>query len=292
MPKYVDTPMGKFEMPSWAAERLDKMTDIELLEEYAEKCRNFIDPFLFQEMADRKLIFPGDYHADIIKRLEQMKNAVVLTKDLLEKKISDELAAFEKGAPVEDRDGMFFSDLQIRTAFSNALRNTPLSGEIIAALYKKDDVLFDMRDFYARINFQKADIEPDDFYEVTHRYLEKQERYILSVKLMNKIESEWAGRLYDLRQELPNKVHETAKEMYLCSEIVSALSYDMDFSFEQLKALAAMENPLSDLYDECLRNDLSLSDTVLITVKSMIDCQSIDLDETREDYELEGLEEP
>lgn len=91
MAKYVDTPMGKFEMPSWAAERLDKMTDIELLEEYVEKCRDFIDPFLFQEMADRNLIHRGDYYADIVKRLEQRKYDNIL----------DQVAADELGVDDE-----------------------------------------------------------------------------------------------------------------------------------------------------------------------------------------------
>jgi len=297
MAKYIDTPVGKFEMPNAVAERLDGMTDIELLEDYVKNCKNFIDPFLFQEMADRKLIFAGDYYADIVKRLEELKSTVVPTKELLEKKISDELTAFEKNASIAGGGDVFASEYKIREAFSNALRNTPLSDEMIAILYKKENVLFDMNDFYARTNFPKAGISPDDFYEVAHRYLEKQERHDLSVKLMNKIESEWSGRLYDLRQELPNKIYETAKEIYLCSEIVSALSYDIDFSVEQLKALAAMETPLSELYDECLRNDLDLSETVLITIQSKLQNQANNLNmaewdnETETDYEQEGLDE-
>lgn len=73
MSKYVQTPIGAFAMPSWAADRLDKMTDVEILEEYVEKCKNFIDPFLFQEMIDRGLTVRGDFYRDIVVRLEKMK---------------------------------------------------------------------------------------------------------------------------------------------------------------------------------------------------------------------------
>lgn len=73
MNKYVQTPAGAFAMPAWAADRLEKMTDIEILEEYVEKCKDFIDPFLFQEMADRGLTVRGDYYRDIVTRLEVLK---------------------------------------------------------------------------------------------------------------------------------------------------------------------------------------------------------------------------
>ena len=71
--KYINTPIGKFAMPPWAENRLSAMSNIEILEEYAEKCRDFIDPFLFQEMCDRGLTVRGDCYIDIIQRLKAMK---------------------------------------------------------------------------------------------------------------------------------------------------------------------------------------------------------------------------
>jgi len=73
MPKSINTPVGQFAVPSHIAERIEKLTDIELLQEYLDKCKNFIDPFLFEEMSNRSLIFSGERRADIERRLEQMK---------------------------------------------------------------------------------------------------------------------------------------------------------------------------------------------------------------------------
>lgn len=75
MAKYINTPVGKFQMPGWAEARLSAMTDLEILEEYVVKCRSFIDPFLFQEMCDRGLTVRRDYYQDIVDRLEAMKSA-------------------------------------------------------------------------------------------------------------------------------------------------------------------------------------------------------------------------
>jgi len=73
--KYVDTPVGQFEIPQGTADALGRMSNVELMREYVEKCRNFIDPFLFQEMADRGLIRRGDYHRDIEARLCEMEQS-------------------------------------------------------------------------------------------------------------------------------------------------------------------------------------------------------------------------
>lgn len=74
--KYVSTPAGPFEIPQEIADALGRMSNIELMREYVEKCRDFIDPFLFQEMADRGLIHRGDFHRDIEARLLEMETAL------------------------------------------------------------------------------------------------------------------------------------------------------------------------------------------------------------------------
>ena len=75
MPRTINTPVGRFEVPRHIQERIDNLSDIELLQEYLDKCKNFIDPFLFEEMSNRNLIFSGERRADIEKRIEQMKIA-------------------------------------------------------------------------------------------------------------------------------------------------------------------------------------------------------------------------
>ena len=71
-PKYMDTPVGKVEMPSWIAEKFNKMDDIELMQDYLKSSKNFIDPFAFQYMVDRKLLFAGERTPDIEARLNKM----------------------------------------------------------------------------------------------------------------------------------------------------------------------------------------------------------------------------
>ena len=73
IPKHINTPVGWFEVPHHIQNRINNLSDIELLQEYLDKCKNFIDPFLFEEMSNRSLIFSGERRADIEKRLEAMK---------------------------------------------------------------------------------------------------------------------------------------------------------------------------------------------------------------------------
>lgn len=72
MQRNINTPVGAFAIPNFIAERLEKLSDIEVLQEYIDKCKNFIDPFLFNEMLHRKLIFAGEHNADVEKRLADM----------------------------------------------------------------------------------------------------------------------------------------------------------------------------------------------------------------------------
>lgn len=76
--KYVNTPVGQFEIPQGVADALGRMSSIELMREYIEKCRDFIDPFLFQEMVDRGLIHRGDFHSNIETRLREMEKGLAL----------------------------------------------------------------------------------------------------------------------------------------------------------------------------------------------------------------------
>lgn len=71
--KYLNTPCGPFKIPSWAAEHLDSLSDIELMDEYVQKCKQFVDPFLFQEMVNRRLIFKGDTYRDVEEQLYRLQ---------------------------------------------------------------------------------------------------------------------------------------------------------------------------------------------------------------------------
>jgi len=72
--KYINTPCGSVEIPAPAAERLESLSDIELMEEYVQKCKQFVDPFLFQEMVNRRLIFKGDSYKDVAEQLYRLKS--------------------------------------------------------------------------------------------------------------------------------------------------------------------------------------------------------------------------
>lgn len=75
MGKMLHTPAGDFPMPRGTTAMLAGLSDEKLLEAYISNYEktSFIDPFLFQEMQDRKLVFPGEYHQDIVKRLEELQ---------------------------------------------------------------------------------------------------------------------------------------------------------------------------------------------------------------------------
>ena len=74
MLEYINTPVGQFDVPYFIKDRINKMSDIELLQEYVDKCKNFIDPFLFAAMINRNLIFSGERLSDVEKRLESIKD--------------------------------------------------------------------------------------------------------------------------------------------------------------------------------------------------------------------------
>lgn len=71
--RYINTPCGSFEVPPEVARRLDRMSDIALLEAYVQNCKQFVDPFLFQEMVSRGLVFEGDTYRDIDELLYREK---------------------------------------------------------------------------------------------------------------------------------------------------------------------------------------------------------------------------
>lgn len=55
MSKYMETPCGVVEVPSFARERVEKMTDDEIRAYLSEKHR-FVDPFIIAEAQCRHII--------------------------------------------------------------------------------------------------------------------------------------------------------------------------------------------------------------------------------------------
>jgi hypothetical protein len=77
--KMIRTPVGNYPINKDTALMLDGMSDIELLQAYVQNYERvgFVEPFLFSEMMDRKLVQMGELHRDILKKLEAMKNASI-----------------------------------------------------------------------------------------------------------------------------------------------------------------------------------------------------------------------
>ncbi|MEM5780313.1 MAG: hypothetical protein AAGU02_04105, partial [Lawsonibacter sp.] len=85
---------------------LDGMSDVGLLEAYVREFEKSArtDPFIFQEMTDRRLVFPGEYHKDLVARLEQLKERVGHTPARLFVDMDGTLAVFH---PVAELDALY-----------------------------------------------------------------------------------------------------------------------------------------------------------------------------------------
>jgi hypothetical protein len=98
---------------------------------------------------------------------------IVADKEGLIKRIDEELKMFEESVPVAKRDDIFFNDLQVKTAFRNALYNTPLTERMAGLVEKLDNILDCMFGYWTELDFETLNLERNDFYEVTHRFLEQ-----------------------------------------------------------------------------------------------------------------------
>lgn len=101
--RMLHTPVGDFPMPRGTAEMLDGMSDIELLEAYVKQFEKTAstDPFVFQEMQDRRLVFTGDYHKDLVDRLEKLKECASSTPVRLFVDMDGTLAVFHPVTELE-----------------------------------------------------------------------------------------------------------------------------------------------------------------------------------------------
>ena len=115
------------------------------------------------------------------------------------KRIDEELKMFEESVPVAKRDDIFFNDLQVKTAFRNALYNTPLTERMAGLVEKLDNILDCMFGYWTELDFETLNLERNDFYEVTHRFLEQLDYDDRDRQLYERASNEYAEFLENLK---------------------------------------------------------------------------------------------
>lgn len=192
------------------------------------------------------------------------------TKDSILDRIDAELAELEENTPFAKRDEAYFSNLHIKTAFRNVLYNTPFTERIAGLLSEKDNILHDMLEYWAQLDFEKPKLERSDFYEITYKYLEEVDFDDRNSQLYERASAEYAGFIENLRRKTPKEIIDAAYEITLKEDILCLLeSHNM--SKKEINILLTLENPLESIYNEWMDNDHSHMEALQQTMDDMID---------------------
>lgn len=201
------------------------------------------------------------------------------------KRIDEELKMFEESVPVAKRDDIFFNDLQVKTAFRNALYNTPLTERMAGLVEKLDNILDRMFDYWTKLDYETLNLERNDFYEVTHRFLEQLDYDDRNRQLYERASNEYAEFLENLKGKTPQQIIDVAYEVVMKADILSLLEYH-DLDKKQINILLTMQNPLDCIYTEWQHSDYSYMDMLRDSMNSLIDTQEHEL--TIHNYHING----
>lgn len=191
------------------------------------------------------------------------------TRDSILDRIDTELAEFEENTPFVKRDEAYFSDLQIKTGFRNALYNIPFSDRIAGLMDEKADILHSLMEYWAGLNFKSLGIERDDFYEIINTYIEEidfEDRY---AKLYERASEEYFSFVNGLKQKTPEDVVEAAYEIVLKADILCLLD-PQNMTKKEINILLTLEKPLDAIYSEWMDNDYSHMDLIEQTMDGLI----------------------
>lgn len=206
------------------------------------------------------------------------------TRDSILYRIDTELAELEENTHFVKRDEKYFSNLNIKTAFRNALYNIPLSDRMAELLDEKDNILNNILDYWALHDFESLGLDRDDFYEIINTYLEELDYEDRDSKLYERASAEYAEFIKDLEQKTPQEIMDAAYEIVLKADILCLLeSHDMDK--KEINVLLTLEKPLDSIYTKWMDSDHSHMDMLQQTMDDLIDEQEQNLDCHQYDYE-------
>ena len=206
------------------------------------------------------------------------------TRDSILDRLDTELAALEENTQFAKRDEVYFSDLQIKTAFRNVLYNIPLSDRLAGLLDGKADILHSIMEYWAQLDFESLDMERDDFYEAINMYLEGLDYEDRDSQLYERASAEYSGFIEALKQKTPQEIIDAAYEITLKEDILLFLeSHDM--SKKEINVLLTLEKPLDSIYTGWLDKDHSHMDMLQETMGDLIDEQEHNLAYHQYDYE-------
>lgn len=207
------------------------------------------------------------------------------TRDSILDRIDTELAELEENTPFAKRDQEYFSNLEIKTGFRNALYNIPLSDRMAGLLDKKDDILHSITDYWAQLDFESLELERNDFYEIINTYLEELDYEDRDSQIYERASAEYTEFIKDLEQKTPQEIFDFAYEIVLKADILCLLeSHDM--SKREINVLLTLEKPLDSIYTEWMDNDHSHMDMLQQTMDELIGEQEHNL--TYHQYDNEG----
>lgn len=206
-------------------------------------------------------------------------------KDKVLDMIDAELSELEENTPFLKRDGAYFSELQIKTAFRNVLYNTPLSERIAGLLLQKNDVLHDILNYWVGLTSEKRGPDRDDFYEVSNRYLENLDLTDKNDRLFKRANEEYNKFIDDLMKKSPEDIVMAANEIVQKDDILLLLE-DNCLLAKQLSVLLTLEEPLNTLYDAWIDKGYSHMEILRDTMNELIDEQGDLL--IRHQYDRDG----
>ena len=196
----------------------------------------------------------------LLAELQQFEKESAMTKDTLIDKLDNEIAVLERNTQ-SFRENGFDRDIVAKTAYRNAIYNTPISDVLIKALLGIEDVLHEM---YMTADYDPLD--PDNIYDVTHNYLSTLEHETLSDMVYKKADAEFKDFQEMLRTLPPDEIMGKAYEYVMKENILGALENTESQSITDLRAFMAMPNCLGNIYQEWLDNDLSFMDDIRFTI--------------------------
>jgi len=206
-------------------------------------------------------------------------------KDKVLDMIDAELSELEENTPFLKRDGAYFSELQIKTAFRNVLYNTPLSEKIAGLLLQKNDVLHDILNYWVGLTSEKRGSDRDDFYEVSNRYLENLDLTDKNDRLFKRANGEYTEFIGALRKKSPEDIIDAAYEIAIKKDILLMFEENR-LPAKQLSILLTLEMPLRGIYDAWTYKGCPYMDKLQNTMTELVDEQEDHL--VRYQYDRDG----
>jgi len=209
------------------------------------------------------------------------------TRDNLIDKIDNEVKSLndEGEKAVKGRD---LSENQEKMNFRNILYNTPMSAEMIEALYIKDNILDEL---YVQ-SFEFGEI--GDYYDFVSEYVEKTEHEYLADRVFDRVKLEYEIFIDEIKEKPVDKIIDEADKISLMYDLYIALDpYVSDLSTERLRVLKSLDSPLWSLYHEWQRRDWTYSEDISDVIRETADGQISEIGENEYDlaeYSLDPYE--